>query len=86
MDRRSLFKGLAAFAVLPVVGVATSGSANAIVGEIAPEVRFRMTAKSGPTGYSRSAWEVKTLSGEWRGANMYIDVPDDPSLPIRHVI
>lgn len=68
MDRRSLFKGLAACAVLPVVGVTTFG----IVGEVAPEVRFRMTAKSGPTGYSMSVREVSP-SKEWRGAGWYLE-------------
>lgn len=51
--------------------------------------RFRMTALSGPTGYSRIGAETRVEVADpnaWRGAAWYLDTPTDPDLPTRFLV
>lgn len=51
--------------------------------------RFRMTALSGPSGYSRIGAETRytnTDTQDWRGAAWYLDTPNNPSLPTRFLV
>lgn len=48
--------------------------------------RFRMTAQSGPSGYSRIGAETRVDTADplaWRGASWFLDTPTDPLLPTR---
>lgn len=51
--------------------------------------RFRMTALSGPSGYSRIGAETRVDTadpGAWRGAAWYLDTPVNPALPTRFLV
>lgn len=51
--------------------------------------RFRMTALSGPDGYSRIGAETRysnTDTLDWRGAAWYLDTPNDPDEPTRFLV
>jgi hypothetical protein len=51
--------------------------------------RFRLTALSGPAGYSRIGAETRysnTDTLDWRGAAWYLDTPNNPSLPTRFLV
>lgn len=51
--------------------------------------RFRMTALSGPTGYSRIGAETRVDTADpnaWRGAAWFLDTPTNPALPTRFLV
>ena len=59
---------------------------SAADGEDVSTARFRMTAMSGPFGYSRIGAETRVTSGDdWRGAAWYLDTPNDEELPTQFV-
>lgn len=67
--------------VLTQVTAADAGDVNT--------ARFRMTALSGPSGYSRIGAEARADvgdEGDWRLAGWYLDTPNDPLDPTRFMV
>lgn len=58
-------------------------------GDDVSTARFRMTALSGPSGYSRIGAETRVDTADpdaWRGAAWYLDTPANPALPTRFLV
>lgn len=67
--------------VLTQVTAADAGDVNT--------ARFRMTALSGPSGYSRIGAEARADvgdEGDWRLAGWYLDTPNNPINPTRFMV
>lgn len=64
----------------------TSLSAASANGNVST-ANFRMTAASGPAGYSRIGAQTRVGgAGSWRGAAWFLDTPNNPALPTRFVV
>lgn len=73
--------------ITSVANALMSVSAAASGSDVAT-ARFRMTASAGPTGYaSRIGMQARATGRDgWRGAALFLDVPNNPSQPTRVVI
>ena len=93
-DLQASFEETITVAIVPMQGqlVAIADSLTELSAGDGTDVttaRFRMTAMTGPTGYSRIGAETRVDvadSGAWRGAAWYLDTPTNPALPTRFMV
>ena len=72
--------------VLSLAAPAALMTAGTTSGNIAT-TNFRMSAVSGPSGYSRMGAQTRYGgTGSWRGASWFLDTPSNPALPTRFVV
>lgn len=90
MNRRSLFKGVAALLGAAAIGPAALAREYATGGDFGPNARFRMTARSDLGGRTGIGVETRVLednnSSAWRSASWYLDVPEDPTKAPRFIV
>lgn len=86
------FEEVITTAILPMQGqlVAIADAVTSVSAGDGVDVntaRFRMTAMTGPTGYSRIGAETRQdTMDDWRGAAWYLDTPNDPDDPTRFLV